>query len=512
MLLRDVAETSARVAGTSSRLAKIDLLAECLRLAEPAEVPIVVAYLSGELRQRRTGLGYAALRDLPPPASGATLALRDVDAEFEAIATLSGKGSATARRERFTALMARATEVEQRLLAGLISGDLRQGALGGVFTEAVASAASLPSADIRQAVMLAGEVGSVAEAVLADGAAGLAKFRLTVGSAVRPMLATPAPTAAEAFDRTGAPAAIEWKLDGIRLQVHRNGTDVVAYTRTLDDITTRVPDVVEAIRALPVQSIIVDGEAIALGPDRRPLPFQRTASRIGRKLDVEAARAHTPLSLFLFDCLHLDGEDLIAAPGADRFAALERVVPESQRTPRIVTADPEVATEFFTDAVRHGHEGLVIKSLSAPYEAGRRGAAWVKLKPHHTLDLVVLAVEWGSGRRQGKLSNLHLGARDPDGRYGPPGGFVMLGKTFKGMTDVMLEWQTETFLGLADGPTDEWVVRVKPEVVVEIAFDGVQQSSRYPGGVALRFARVIRYRDDKTPTEADTIDSVLSHQ
>jgi DNA ligase-1 len=508
MLLRELAETSAAVTDTSGRLAKIELLASCLHKAEPADIPIVVAYLSGELRQRRTGLGYAALRDLPPPAESATLGLRDVDDEFAAIADLSGKGSAAARRARFTTLMGRATEAEQRLLAGLISGDLRQGALDGMFIEAVAVAADVPGRDVRRAVMLAGQLAGVAESVLADGPAGLAKFRLSVGSPIRPMLATAAATTEEALARTGTPAACEWKLDGIRLQVHRDGSDVAVFTRTLDDVTARVPDVVEAVRALPVQSIVVDGEAIALGPDGRPHPFQRTASRVGRKIDVARARADTPLSLFLFDCLYVDGEDLIGATGEERFAALERVVPTEHRTPRLVTADAAAAQTFFSDALRHGHEGLVVKSLSAPYEAGRRGAAWVKVKPHHTLDLVIVAVEWGSGRRQGLLSNLHLAALDPAGRYGESGGLVMLGKTFKGLTDAMLRWQTDTLLGLADGATDGWVVHVRPELVAEIAFDGVQRSPRYPAGMALRFARVVRHRPDKPVSEADTIDAV----
>jgi DNA ligase-1 len=370
MLLHDVADTSIQVASTSGRLAKIELLAACLRKAEPADVAIVVAYLSGELRQRRTGLGYAALRDLPEPADVPTLALREVDDEFATIAELSGKGSATARKERFATLMARATDAEQRLLAGLISGDLRQGAQGGVFTEAVAAAAAIPSADIRQAVMLAGQVASVAEAVLADGAAGLARFRLTVGSPVRPMLATPAATASEAFDRTGAPAACEWKFDGIRLQVHRDAATVTVFTRTLDDITARVPDVVEAIRALPVHSIIVDGEALALGPDARPLPFQRTASRIGRKLDVNQARTDTPLSLFLFDCLHLDGEDLIGA------AAAAHEIPLNQTLLAFLTSAVQAQVSVAVRLVPIGQsEGLAIQAALETVIANEAQAA-----------------------------------------------------------------------------------------------------------------------------------------
>ena len=507
MLLADVASTSEAVAGTSGRLAKTALLAECLRRAAPDDVPVVVAYLSGELTQRRTGLGYAALRDLPEPAGVASLTVSDVDAEFAAIAELSGKGSTTARRQRFRALAARATTTEQRLLAGLVSGELRQGALDGVLTEAVAAAGAVPAADVRRAITLAGALTPVAQAVLTEGAQGLLRFRLTVGRPLRPMLAQSAPTLAEALERTG-PAAIEWKLDGIRVQLHRDGPDVRVFTRTLDDVTERVPELVEAVLAMDATAVVLDGEAIALDASGRPLPFQRTASRVGRRADIARARADTPLSLFCFDCLHVDGDDLVASPAADRFAALSALVPDADRVPRVVTAEAPRAQEFYDEAVSRGYEGVVVKGLDAPYEAGRRGAAWVKVKPRHTLDLVVLAAEWGHGRRRGMLSNLHLGARDPAGRYGPPGGFVMLGKTFKGLTDEMLRWQTEALLALADGPSDDWVVTVRPELVVEIAFDGVQTSPRYPAGVALRFARVLHHRADKPATEADTIESV----
>ncbi len=502
-----MADTSMAVAGTSSRTAKAALLAECLRAAEPADVPTVVHYLSGELRQRRTGLGYAALRDLPPPAAEATLTVAEVDSEFAELAALSGPGSASERRERFKALMARVTAPEQRLLAGLVSGELRQGALDGTLTEAVAVAAALPSTEIRRAVMLAGALSPVAAAVLADGSAGLDRFRLAVGTPLRPMLAQSAPSLSEALTRTG-PAALEWKLDGIRVQVHRDGSAVRVFTRTLDDVTSRVPKLVEIALALPAASVVLDGEAIALGARGRPLPFQRTASRLGRSGDVDRARDDTPVSAFLFDCLHLDGRDLVGLPASARFDALAEVVPEQHRTPRLVTDDEKQAKAFFDDAIARGHEGVVGEALDAPYEAGRRGAAWIKVKPRHTLDLVVLAAEWGHGRRRGYLSNLHLGARDPDGAYGPPGGFVMLGKTFKGLTDAMLRWQTETLLGLAEGPTDEWVVHVRPELVVEIAFDGVQSSPRYPAKMALRFARVLRHRPDKPAAEADTVETL----
>ncbi|HEY9412916.1 MAG TPA: ATP-dependent DNA ligase [Jiangellaceae bacterium] len=509
MLLADLADTSAAVAATASRLAKIQLLAGCLREAEPEVAGLATTYLEGRLRQRRTGLGPAALRSMPAPAVEPTLQLAEVDAEFEAIAALGGAGSTTDRRQRFQAMLARATATEQRLLAGLVTGELRQGALDGVLTEAVASATGTPAADIRRAVTVAGALVPVAEAVLAEGADGLARFRLTVGSPLRPMLASPSTGIDDALAQVGE-AGIEWKLDGIRVQIHRNGSEVRVFTRTLDDVTARVPELVEAALALPVRSVVLDGEAIALGPSGRPLPFQRTASRVGRRGDAEAARREIPLSVFLFDCLHLDGDDLVGAPAVERWEALSGVVPDHQRAPRIVTADPAVAQEFFAEAVGLGHEGVVVKSLDAPYEAGRRGSGWLKVKPRHTLDLVVLAAEWGHGRRQGWLSNLHLGARDPEGRFGPPGGFVMLGKTFKGLTDAMLTWQTERLLELAAGPTDSWVVPVRPELVVEIAFDGVQNSPRYPAGMALRFARVLRHRDDKAADEADTIATVAA--
>ncbi|TDD71585.1 ATP-dependent DNA ligase [Jiangella aurantiaca] len=509
MLLKDVADTSAAVAGVSGRLAKIDLLAGCLRRSAPAEAEVVASYLAGELRQRRTGLGYASLRDLPPPADAASLQVLEVDAAFAAIGELSGKGSTAARRERFRDLMARATPAEQRLLAALVSGELRQGALDGVLTEAVARAAEVPAADVRRAITVAGALVPVAAAVLAAGPDGLAQFRLTVGSPLRPMLASPAPDIAEALQRTGE-AAVEWKVDGVRVQIHRDGNDVAVFTRTLDDITGNVPELAEAALALPVRSVVLDGETIALDPSGRPLPFQRTGSRVSSRVDVATARAKVPLSLFVFDALHVDGTDLIGAPGIDRWAALSAVVPASARVPRLVTVSVDEAQAFFDDALAHGHEGVIVKGLDVPYEAGRRGAGWLKVKPRHTLDLAILAAEWGHGRRQGWLSNLHLGARDPSGAYGPEGGWVMLGKTFKGLTDQMLTWQTAELLSLADGPTDGWVVHVRPELLVEVAFDGVQTSPRYPAGVALRFARVLRHRPDKPAAEADTIDSVLA--
>jgi DNA ligase-1 len=489
------------VASTPARLAKVASLAECLRRLDPDEVGIAVAFLSGELRQRQIGVGWAALRDPPPPAAAPSLTLREVDAAFDQVGGQTGPGSQGERRRLLAGLLGRATTAEQRFLVALLSGELRQGALDGVMAEAVARAAGVPAAQVRRALMLRGALGAVAEAALRDGVAGLGALRLRVGQPLKPMLAQTATSIDAAMERVG-PAAVEWKLDGVRVQVHRDGSEVRVFTRTLDDISGRVPEVAEALAAVAGGSLVLDGELIALRPDGRPQPFQVTAGRVGSRLDVATVRQAVPLSLFLFDALHLDGEDLIDRPAAERHAALAAAVPAELLMPRLVTDDPKAAAAFLAGTLERGHEGVVVKSLDAPYEAGRRGAGWLKVKPRHTLDLVVLAVEWGHGRRRGWLSNLHLGARDPE-----TGGWVMLGKTFKGLTDAMLTWQTERLLELATERGD-WVVRVRPELVVEVAFDGVQASPRYPGGLALRFARVLRYREDKRPEEADTIETV----
>ncbi|MFI0447260.1 ATP-dependent DNA ligase [Actinomadura sp. 6N118] len=509
MLLAEIARTSDAVAGTSGRKTKVGLLAECLRAAGPDEAAIVVAYLSGDLPQRQIGVGYASLREVPEPAATPSLNVPEIDAAFTDIGAVAGKGSVARRRELLSALLARATHAEQDFLIRLLAGELRQGALDGVMAEAIAAAAEVPATEVRRAVMLRGALGPVATAALADGVDALRMFGLEVGRPIKPMLAAAAPTMEEALDKLidgdklKDEVAVEWKMDGIRAQIHvtpaSDGRGVRVFTRTLDEITDRLPEVVEAMRTLPVQTAVFDGELIALRPDGRPHPFQVTAART-------ATRTHStgsvPLSVFLFDVLHLDGDDLLDAPSAERHTALARVAPEDLRMPRVVTASPGEATEFFKESVALGHEGVVVKSLDTPYTAGRRGAGWIKVKPRHTLDLVVLAVEWGHGRRQGLLSNLHLGARDPE-----TGGFVMLGKTFKGLTDKLLAWQTEKLRELAVSE-DSWTVHVRPELVVEIAFDGVQHSPRYPGGIALRFARVLRYRPDKSAAEADTIDTV----
>jgi DNA ligase-1 len=494
MLLADLVATSEDVAATSSRLAKRDRLAACLVQLDESEAPIGLAFLMGEARQRRTGIGYRGLGEPPAPAEAPTLTLIDVDAALVALEALAGPGSNRERTRLAGELFARATAPEQRFLRFLIAGELRQGALAGVLIEAIAKAAEVPAAAVRRALLLAGDLPVVGAAALQGGLPALEAMQIEVGRPLAPMLAGSAPDAATAIERLGT-AAAEWKLDGIRVQLHARDGEVSIFTRSLDDITDRLPELVEIVRTLPVRSVILDGEAIALGPDDRPLPFQVTASRAARRTGTSA------LSLRLFDCLHLDGENLIDHPARERVAALTSRVPAVLCVPRTLVHDAAGAEAALAVALEAGHEGLVLKALDAPYEAGRRGGTWLKVKPRHTLDLVVLAVEWGSGRRRGLLSNLHLGARDP------AGGFVMLGKTFKGLTDELLRWQTEQLLAL-EVERSEHVVHVRPELVVEIAFDGVQTSTRYPGGVALRFARVVRYRPDKRADEADTIEAV----
>ncbi len=506
MLLADVAATSTALAATRSRLAKRALLVDLLRRTGPDEVPVVARYLGGELRQRRTGLGWRSLHTLPEPAAEPSLEVLDVDAAFERMAALSGPGSSAARTALAGELFAAATADEQRLLRGLVTGELRQGALDALLLDAVAEAAGVPADAVRRAAMLAGATEPVASAALAasspdEALAALGAFALTVGRPVRPMLAasaTDVPSAVAGFE--GRRVVVDAKLDGIRVQVHRDGDDVRVYTRSLDDITSRVPDVVAVVRSFDVRTVVLDGEALALDASGRPRPFQETAARSAtRDADVAAVVALSP---FFFDVLHVDGRDLMGEPLLDRLAVLDEVA-AGHVVERVVTDDATVAQEAFARWVAAGQEGVIVKDAEALYEAGRRGSAWVKVKPRHTLDLVVLAVERGSGRRSGLLSNIHLGARDA------AGGFVMLGKTFKGMTDEMLAWQTERFRELAVDD-DGWTVRLRPEQVVEIAFDGLQRSSRYPGGLALRFARVLRYRDDRTAEQADTIDTVRS--
>lgn len=508
MLLDDVALTSRQVAATAARSEKIAALARLFRRTEPAEAAVVITYLAGKLPQRRTGVGWSTLRHRREPAAEPTLAVLDVDEALSRVAAVSGTGATAARKRLVGELLSAATKEEQGFLLGLIGGELRQGALEGLAVEGLAEAVGAPAAEVRRAVMLGGSLGAVAEALLARGPEALADFRLEVGRPVLPMLAQSAKDLDEAMDRLGA-CAVEEKLDGIRVQVHRDGEEVRIYTRTLDEITERLPEVVTAARELAVDRAILDGEVILLDAEGRPRPFQETSGRVGSRLDVTGASAALPLSPVFFDLLVVDDRDLLDLPTHERHAELARIAPGPRRVRRLVAddpADPETrraAREFAADVLARGHEGVLVKGLEAPYGAGRRGASWLKVKPVHTLDLVVLAAEWGHGRRTGKLSNLHLGARAPDGTY------VMLGKTFKGLTDVMLEWQTEALLGIAVSD-DGWVVRVRPELVVEVAFDGLQRSSRYPAGVTLRFARVLRYREDKPADQADTVETVLA--
>ncbi|MFE7447037.1 ATP-dependent DNA ligase [Streptomyces chartreusis] len=505
MLLTRLARVSQEVAATSARSRKIALLAELFRDAEADDVPIVIPYLAGRLPQGRLGIGWKVLSRPVPPAAEPTLTVREVDARLTGLGKVAGTGSQAERARLVGELMGAATEDEQRFLFGLITGEVRQGALDAVAVEGLAQATEAPPADVRRAVMLAGSLQDVAQALLAEGPGSLERFRLTVGRPVLPMLAHTASAVSEAVDKLGA-CAVEEKLDGIRVQVHRDGDSVRLYTRTLDDITDRLPEVTSAALELRGERFILDGEVIAFDATGRPRSFQETAGRVGSRVDVATAAAEVPVSPVFFDALSVDGHDLLDLPFTERHAELARLVPEPMRVRRALVSGPEDlprAEGFLAETLERGHEGVVVKALDAPYSAGRRGASWLKVKPVHTLDLVVLAAEWGHGRRTGKLSNLHLGARTADG------GFAMLGKTFKGMTDAMLAWQTERLQELAVR-SDDWVVTVRPELVVEIAYDGLQRSTRYPAGVTLRFARVVRYREDKRPEEADTVDTLLA--
>jgi DNA ligase-1 len=503
MLLAELAATSHRVAATSRRLEKIGALADCLRRLAPEEIEIAVAFLSGETRQNKLGVGPAAIMQARAaiPTSSPALSLSDVDGALESIAQTSGSGSIAERKRLLADLLARSTAQEQEFLVRLLFGELRQGALEGVMLEAIAQAAQVPAREVRRAAMMAGGLASVARAALTAGGAGLQEFSLHLFQPLLPMLAQPAQDVEDALRQLGT-AALEWKLDGARVQIHKSDDEVRVYSRGLNDITLAVPEIVEAVRLLPSHALILDGEIIALQPDGRPHPFQVTMRRFGRRLDVERMRQELPLNVFFFDCLRHEEQDLTGRPAAERFAVLPATCPSELVIPRLVTDDVADAQAFFDAALARGHEGIMAKSLVAPYEAGGRGNTWLKVKQAHTLDLVVLAVEWGSGRRKGWLSNLHLGARDTTS-----GGFVMLGKTFKGLTDELLEWQTQALLAL-ETRRDAYTVYVRPELVVEIAVNEIQESPQYPGGLALRFARVKRYRNDKRPEEADTIDTV----
>jgi DNA ligase-1 len=479
-------------------------LAECLRSLAPEEIEIAVHYLSGDTRQGRFGIGYTTLRAAASGASAsdASLSVVDVDRRLEEIAAIRGPGSAGRRSNTLQELFSRATAAEQMFLIRLLMGELRQGALAGVMIDAIAAAAGLAPDDVRRAAMYSRSLGATARTALLEGKAGLARFQLETLSPLAPMLAQTAPDVGEALQQLHGAVAFEWKMDGARIQAHKSTDAVRIFTRNLNDVSAAVPEVVESLRGLPTHDIVLDGEAIVLDASGRPVPFQVTMRRFGRKLNVEQLRALLPIRAFFFDCLRLDGETLAGRPAHERFDALARAVPQSLLMPRLVTASAPEAQAFYDAALAAGHEGIMAKALDAPYEAGNRGASWLKIKRAHTLDLVVLAAEWGHGRRSGKLSNLHLGALDP-----VTGEYVMLGKTFKGLTDAMLDWQTRELLA-REVRHDQWTVYVRPELVVEIAFSDLQDSPRYRGGLALRLARVKRYRQDKSVEEADDMESV----
>jgi DNA ligase-1 len=502
MLLHELVGTSRAAADTNGRLGKIGHLASLLRRLDPAELEIAVAFLAGEPRQGRLRIGGAAIRAAKPgtAAPAPTLQLRDVDGLFARIAGTSGPGSAAGRVRPLGDLLRRATAEEQDFLIRLLFGELRQGALEAVLAEAVAQAANVPAPTIRRAVMMAGALAPVARAALAGELGELAQFDVRLFRPVQPMLAQTAADVGEALARLDGEVALEWKLYGARIQVHKAGDAVRVFSRNLREVTAAVPEVVEAARGLRADQLILDGEVIALRPDGTPETFQRTMQRFGRKLDVDRLRAELPLTPFFFDCLYVDGASLVDAAQVERFGTLAELAPATA-VPRVLRPTPDEAARFVAATLERGHEGVMAKALASGYAAGRRGQQWLKVKVARTLDLVVLAAEWGHGRRTGWLSNLHLGARDAHG------GFVMLGKTFKGMTDAMLTWQTERLLQL-EIARDAHTVFVRPELVVEIAFNDVQDSPHYPGGFALRFARVTRYRLDKTAAEADTMDNV----
>jgi DNA ligase 1 len=503
-LFANLVGASQRVAATSSRLKKMSELASFLRTLPADEIDLAVHYLSGETPQGRIGIGYATLRGAAADAaaSEATLSIADIDHALAAIAAMRGAGSASGRAEILNTLFSRASAVEQQFLVALLGAELRQGALAGVMVDAIAAAAQLPVQRVRRAAMYSRSLGAVARVAMLEGDAALEKFRLELFSPVAPMLAQTAVDVAEALNALAGDIAVEWKMDGARIQVHKLAQEVRIYTRTLNEVTAALPEIVEAVRALPAAALVLDGEAIALNVSQRPHPFQITMRRFGRKLEVDQLRAQLPITAFFFDCLYIGGQSIVDLPTRERVQALVEAVPASLRIPRLVTSVEPEARAFYEAALAAGHEGVMAKALDAPYEAGNRDARWLKIKRVHSLDLVVLAAEWGHGRRSGKLSNLHLGALDPG-----TGEYVMLGKTFKGLTDATLAWQTREFLA-RETSRDQWTVHIRPELVVEIAFSDLQASSRYPGGLALRLARVRRYRDDKRVEDADTMESV----
>ena len=499
VLFAELATVSEQLAATSKRGEKAGLLAAVLRRLAPAEVAPAVGFLTGSPVQGRIGVGWATLRDARhDPATEPSLTVGDIHEAIDRLAAMSGTGVTAARQRLLADVFGRATESEQDLLWRVFSGEMRQGALDGVMVDAIAKAAAVPVASVRRATMMSGDLRRAAEAALTGGEAALAAIAMAPGRAVQPMLASPAADVAEALAATG-PASVEWKLDGARVQAHRRDGDVRLYTRNLNDITERLGGVAELVAELPGGDLVLDGEVLGVDDEGAPRRFQDMMGDFGADAPT---RRGVGLSAYFFDVMHAGGTPIVDEPLSVRREVLATIVPATARLPSLVTADVDEATAFLDRAVAAGHEGVMIKALQAPYDAGRRGGAWRKVKPVHTLDLVVLAAEWGHGRRTGWLSNLHLGARGDDGEW------VMVGKTFKGMTDELLRWQTDTLQQIAVGTEDGYVVHVRPELVVEVALDGVQASTRYPGGVALRFARIRRYRPDKTAADADHISTV----
>jgi DNA ligase-1 len=503
-LLLDLVETSRRVTATRARRTKIRELASYLKSLGSDEIENAVNYLSGEISQGKIGVAHRALQSASATegAREATLSISDVDQSLSAIDAIRGTGSARLREQAIRTLFARATPDEKDFLLRLIVGELRQGALAGVMIDAIGDAAGMPVAEVRRAAMYSKRLGAVARVALLDGVQALQQFQLELFVPALPMLAQTAADVGEALVELGGAVEFEWKLDGARIQAHKASDEVRIYTRGLNEVTDAVPEIAEALRELSVHSVILDGEAIAFDANGRPHSFQTTMRRFGRKLNVETSRIGLPIRAFYFDCLHVDGQSIADRPAHERIRTMEKIVPATMRVPRLVTSNESEAQTFYDAAIKAGHEGLMAKSPDSIYEAGNRGASWLKIKRAHTLDLIVLAAEWGHGRRAGKLSNLHLGALEP-----ATGEFVMLGKTFKGLTDDVLEWQTKELLA-RETHHDGWTVYVRPELVVEIAFSALQVSIRYPGGLALRLARVKRYRDDKRPEDADTMEAV----
>ena len=503
-LLDHLVGASRRVSAASARTTKVRELADFLKTLPSGEIETAVHYLSGDIPQGRIGIGHSALQFVAAktPAGAQTLTIAEVDHGLSMIARMRGTGSAARRAQALRDLSARTTPDEAAFLLRLLTGELRQGALAGLMVDAIAAAAGLPAAQVRRAAMYSKSLGAVARTAVLEGAAALEKFQLELFSPVAPMLAQTAADVGEALEELRGHAAFEWKMDGARIQVHKLAEDVRVYTRGLNEVTQSVPEIVEAARGLSHRSLVLDGEAIVFDASERPRPFQITMRRFGSRLGIEKLRAELPIRAFYFDCLSLDGRVIADLPTRERFVALSQAVPATLLVPRLVTSSEPAARAFYEAALAAGHEGVMAKSLDAAYEAGNRGASWLKIKRAHTLDLIVLAAEWGHGRRTGKLSNLHLGALAP-----LTGNYVMLGKTFKGLTDALLAWQTKEFLA-RETHRDQWTVYVRPELVVEVAFSDLQASTRYPGGLALRLARVKRYRDDKRAEDADTMDAV----